>query len=109
MHFQPHKTGACNYMHIWVHEWQNACTILFRCGGWSRTGRLKYNDLYKQVKKDRLEYFGAYDGEYVAHWVEKCDNGGQLRSLTVSDNTGDLLGALDTKNNGAGGGYVAAV
>jgi hypothetical protein len=31
MHFRPHKTGACNYMHIWVHEWRNACRILFRC------------------------------------------------------------------------------
>jgi hypothetical protein len=30
MHFRPHKTGACNYMHIWVHEWGNACRILFR-------------------------------------------------------------------------------
>jgi hypothetical protein len=30
MHFQPHTTVACNYMHIWVHEWRNACRILFR-------------------------------------------------------------------------------
>jgi hypothetical protein len=33
MYFQPHKTGACNYMLIWVHEWQNACRFLFRWGG----------------------------------------------------------------------------
>ena len=71
-----------------------------RNGGWSRTGMLKYNDLYKQVKKDRLEDNGAYDREYIAHYMEKsknkrkqrCDNGGQLRSLTVSDGIGDLLG-----------------
>jgi hypothetical protein len=31
MHFRPHKTVACNYMHIWVHEWRNACRILFSC------------------------------------------------------------------------------
>jgi hypothetical protein len=31
MYFQPQKTGACNYMLIWVHEWQNACRFLFRC------------------------------------------------------------------------------
>jgi hypothetical protein len=31
MHFRPHKAGACNYMHIWVHKWRNACRILFRC------------------------------------------------------------------------------
>jgi hypothetical protein len=33
MSFHPHKTGACNYMLIWVHEWQNACRFLFRCWG----------------------------------------------------------------------------
>jgi hypothetical protein len=31
MYFQPHKTGACNYMLIWVHECQNACRFLFGC------------------------------------------------------------------------------
>jgi hypothetical protein len=69
-------------------------------GGGSRTGMLKYNDLYEQVKKDGLEDNGADDREYIAHYVEKsknkrkrrCDNGGQLRSLTVSDGIGDLLG-----------------
>jgi hypothetical protein len=69
-----------------------------RNGGWSRPGMLKYNDLYKQVKKDRLEDNGAYDREYIAHCVEKSknkrkrrrDNGGQLRSLIVSDDIGDL-------------------
>jgi hypothetical protein len=33
MYFQPHKTGAWNYMLIWVHEWQNACRFLFRSNG----------------------------------------------------------------------------
>jgi hypothetical protein len=88
-----------------------------RNGGWSRTGMLKYNDLYKQVKKDRLEDNGAYDREYIARYVDKTknkrkqrrDNGSQLRSLTESDNIGDLLGALEIENDGAAGGSVAAV
>jgi hypothetical protein len=80
-------------------------------------GMLKYNDLYKQVKKDRLEDNGAYDREYIAHYTEKSknkrkrrhDNEGQLQSLTVSDDIGDLLGALETQNDAAAGGPVAAV
>jgi hypothetical protein len=81
-------------------------------------GMLKYNDLYKQTRKDQLEDNSAYDRECIAHCVEKTknkrkgwrDNGGRLRSLTVSDVIGrDLLGALDTGGAGAGGGYVAAV
>jgi hypothetical protein len=88
-----------------------------RNGGWSRTGMLKYNDLYKQVKKYRLEDNGAYDREYIAHYVEKIknkrkrrrDNGSQLGSLTVSNDIGDLVGALETQNDAAAGGSVAAV
>ena len=79
---------------------------------------LKYNDLYKQVKKDRLEDNGAYDREYIAHYMKKSknkrkrrrDNEGQLQSLTVSDDIGDLLGALETQNDAAAAaGAVAAV
>jgi hypothetical protein len=66
------------------------------------------------VKKDRLKDSVAYDREYIAHYVEKSknkrkrrrDNGGQLRSLTVSDDIGDLLGALENKNDGSAGGYL---
>jgi hypothetical protein len=36
-----------------------------------KDGMLKYNDLYKQVKKDRLEDNSAYDREYIAHYMEK--------------------------------------
>jgi hypothetical protein len=57
MYFQPYQTGACNYMLIWVHEWRNACIILFRCMSeycvdqstatptltWSKTIILTYN------------------------------------------------------------------
>jgi hypothetical protein len=86
--------------------------------GWSRTGMLKYNDLYKQVKMtDRKTTVPMYDREYIAHYVEKSknkrkrwnDNGGQLQSLAVSDDIGDLLGALETKKDGAAGGSVAVV
>jgi hypothetical protein len=46
--------------------------------------------------------------EYMMHWVEKTrskrkrrhDNGGQLRSLTVSDDLRDLFGTLDGHSNG---------
>jgi hypothetical protein len=59
-----------------------------------------------------VEDNGVYDREYIAHCVEKTknkrkqrrNNGGQLRSLTVSDDIGDLLCALDTKSDGAAGG-----
>jgi hypothetical protein len=34
-------------------------------------GMLKYNDLYKQVRKDCLEDRGAYKGECIAHCMEK--------------------------------------
>ena len=69
------------------------------------------------MKKDRLEDNGAYDREYIAHYMEKSknkrkrrrDNEGQLQSLTVSDDIGDLLGALETQKDAAAGGSVAAV
>jgi hypothetical protein len=41
-----------------------------RKGGWSRTGMLKYNDLFKQVRKDQMEDNGADDRNYIAHCVE---------------------------------------
>ena len=53
----------------------------------------------------------------MMRWVEKTrskrkrrrDNGGQLRSLTVSDDLGDLLGALDSHNGGTAVVNVATV
>jgi hypothetical protein len=38
-------------------------------GGWSRLGMLKYNDLYKKVKEDGVTNNGAFDSEYMMHWV----------------------------------------
>ncbi len=88
-----------------------------RNGGWSRLGMLKYNDLYKKVKENRVADGGAYDRKYTIHCVEKNknkrkqrhDNGGQQQSLTVSDDLGDLLGALDNNRGGSAGDNVAAV
>jgi hypothetical protein len=37
------------------------------------------------------------------------DNGSQLQSLTVSDDLGDLLDALDSHNGGAAAANVAIV
>jgi hypothetical protein len=42
-----------------------------RNGGWSRMGMLKYNELYKQIKEDRVVDNGAFDSECIMHWVEK--------------------------------------
>jgi hypothetical protein len=46
-----------------------------RNGGWSRLGILKYNELYKKVKEDRVVDNGAFDSEYMMHWVEAEDQG----------------------------------
>jgi hypothetical protein len=86
-----------------------------RNGGWSRMGMLKYNELYKKVKEDRVVDNDAFDSEYIMHWVEKTrgkrkrrrDNGSQLQSSTVSDDLEDLLGALDSHNGGAAAANVA--
>jgi S-adenosylhomocysteine hydrolase len=32
---------------------------------------LKYNDLYKKVKEDQVADNGAFNSEYMMHWVEK--------------------------------------
>jgi hypothetical protein len=53
----------------------------------------------------------------MIHCVEKTknkrkqrrNNGGQLLSLTVSVDPGDLLGALDSNNGGAAGSTVMAL
>jgi tetrahydromethanopterin S-methyltransferase subunit A len=34
-------------------------------------GMLKYNELYKKVKEDRVADNGAFDSECMMHWVEK--------------------------------------
>jgi hypothetical protein len=78
---------------------------------------LKYNDLYKKVKEDQVEDNRAFDSDYIKHWVEKTktkrkrrqDNDGQLQSLTLSYDLGDLLGVLDSNNVRTAGIPVVAV
>jgi hypothetical protein len=43
-----------------------------RHGGWSRSGMLKYNELYSKVKEDRLRDNGAFSQDYYnEHRIEK--------------------------------------
>jgi hypothetical protein len=74
-----------------------------RNGGWSRTGMLKYNELYEAVKESRNEDKGAFSKEYKEHWIDKStrrrkrkrdDNTGGPRVLKISDDLGDLTGGL---------------
>ena len=92
-------------------------TVISRNGGWSWQGMITYNELYKKIKEDRERDKGAFDGEYMMHWVEKTSmrrkrrrgNEGQHGTLTVSDDLGDLMGALDGTNNGEAGGTTVDV
>jgi hypothetical protein len=34
-------------------------------------GVLEYKDLYKKVDEDQVANNGAFDSEYMMHWVEK--------------------------------------
>jgi tetrahydromethanopterin S-methyltransferase subunit A len=80
---------------------------------------LKYNDLYQKIKEDQEADYGAYDSECMIHCAEKTktknkrkgrhSNSHQLQNLTVSDDLGDLWGALDSNNGVAGRGTVATV
>jgi hypothetical protein len=38
-----------------------------RNGGWSRTGMLKYNELYSKVKEDRQRGNGVFSQDYKEH------------------------------------------
>jgi hypothetical protein len=50
MYFRPHRTRACNYMHICVYEWRNACIILFRC--WEE---FYIRDAKEAISENKLE------------------------------------------------------
>jgi hypothetical protein len=65
MYFQPHKTGAYNYMLIWVHKWQNACRFLFRCS------------LCKQIREQRKRASNIkLEQEYLARLCMQLSGGG---------------------------------
>ena len=77
--------------------------VTTRNGGWSRTGMLKFNELYEAVKESRKEDKGAFSNEYKAHWLDKStrkrkrkhdDNTGGPRVLKISDDLGDLTDEL---------------
>ena len=73
-----------------------------RNGGWSSEGMKKFTELYTKVKEDRRTNQADYDAAYKLHCQEKSTTvrkrkrheGGQLQSLPVSDDIGDLLGSL---------------
>ena len=69
---------------------------------------IKYNNLDKKVNQDQVAYNSAFDSDCMKHWVvhtkskrkRRRDNDSQLQSLTVSDDLGNLLVALDSHNGG---------
>ena len=86
--------------------------VTTRNGGWSRTGMLKFNELYTLVKKSREEDRGAFCKEYKEHWLDKSkrrrkrkrdDNTGGPRVLKISDDLDDLTSGLllDGTNGGS--------
>ena len=56
-------------------------------GGWSRMGMLKYNGLYKKEKENQLADNGAFDSEYMMHWVEKTSGARGSGGVTMAVNS----------------------
>ena len=85
--FLATKTGARNYMHIWVHEWQNACRFLFRCYSQLGTNPIalqlgtmgflheplfnKLASVYNDSTHDPLKSFVVNHAIYVTSGVQK--------------------------------------
>jgi hypothetical protein len=86
-----------------------------RNGGWSRDGMKKYNTLYKQVQEDRIADAGAFSEVYKAHRAHisgkkrkrRRDDGDQGQRLTISDDLGELLTAMDSTSDNPGTGSIA--
>jgi hypothetical protein len=78
-----------------------------RNGGWSSEGMRKFSQLYTKVKEDRRVNEAVYDPAYKLHCLEKSTTqrkrkrheGGQLQSVPVMDDIGDLLGSLTDNDN----------
>jgi hypothetical protein len=74
-----------------------------RNGGWSRDGMKKYNTLYKKVQDNRKMDAGAFSEVYKVHreqlsgkkWKIRKNDGDQSQQLTISDDLGELLTAMD--------------
>jgi hypothetical protein len=88
-----------------------------RNGGWSRDGMKKYNTLYKKVQDDRIANAGAFSEVYRAHRAHisrqkrkrRRDDGDQSQRLTISDDLGELLTAMDSTSDGTGTDIISEV
>ena len=88
-----------------------------RNGGWSREGMKKYNELYNLVQKDRKTDAGTFGGVYKVHRDQlsgkkrkrRNNDGGQREKLTISDDLGQLLTAMDSSDGSSSSGAVEAV
>ncbi len=88
-----------------------------RNGGWSREGMKKYNELYDLVQKDRKTDAGTFGGVYKVHRDQlsgkkrkrRYNDGGQREKLTISDDLGQLLTAMDSSDGSSSSGAVEAV
>ena len=82
-----------------------------RNGGWSRDGMKKYNTLYKKVRDDRATDKGAFSEVYKVHREQlsgkkrkrRKNDGDQSQRLTISNDLGELLNALDSTSDNEGG------
>jgi hypothetical protein len=88
-----------------------------RNGGWSRDGMKKYNTLYKKVQDDRIANAGAFSEVYRAHRAHisrqkrkrRRDDGDQSQRLTISDDLGELLTAMDSTSDGTSTDIISEV
>ena len=95
--------GGPGYQYTSGNRFTSGEGVTMRNGGWSRTGMLKFNELYEAVKESRQEDKGAFSKEYKEHMIDKStrrrkrkrdDNTGGPRVLKISDDLGDLTGGL---------------
>jgi hypothetical protein len=78
-----------------------------RNGGWSRAGMLNYNALYLKVKENQVKNKGVFEKDYKEHWKEiysprnkrKRSSGGRFQVLTISDDLGELLTAVNSSSD----------
>jgi hypothetical protein len=72
---------------------------------------LKCNELYKAVKEDQIANNGAFDSDYMTHWIEKTNKKrkqrrggvGARQVVSVSDDLTDLESRLDSNDVGEAG------
>jgi hypothetical protein len=87
---------------------RTAMDFTSRNGGWSRDGMKKYNTLYKKVQEDRIADAGAFSELYMAHRADlsgkkrkrRKNDGDESQRLTISDDLGELLTAMESTTDG---------